>query len=59
MRSLSAETVEFSVPHAAEKGMPLVRREVEDQPGAVPAVAHADIATGQARHLDAIAVGVT
>ena len=58
MRSLPAETVKFSVSHAAEKGMPLVRREPEDRPCGVPAVANADLATGQARHLDAIAVGV-
>ena len=57
--SLPAETVEFPVPYAAEKGMPLVRREPEDRPCGVPAVANADLATGQARHLDTIAVGVT
>ena len=39
--------------------MPLVRREPEERPCGVPAVANADLATGQARHLDTIAVGVT
>ena len=56
---LPAETVEFPVPHAAEKSVPLIRREPQDGPGRVPAVANADLATGQARHLDAVAVGVT
>ena len=32
IRSLPAETVEFPVSYAAEKSMPLVRREPEDQP---------------------------
>jgi hypothetical protein len=58
LRSLPARTVEFPVSYAAEKSMPLVRREPEDQPARVPAVANADLAIGQARHLDAIAVGV-
>ncbi len=39
--------------------MPLIRRERQDRPGGVPAVADADLATGQAGHLDAIAVCVT
>ena len=59
MRSLPAEAVEFPVPHAAEKGMPLIRRERQDRPPGVPAVANADLAVGQAGHLDAVAVGVT
>src|SRR5271166_3030458 len=57
--TLPAETVEFPVSYASEKGMPLVRREPEDRPPGVPAVANADLGTGQARHLDTIAVGVT
>jgi hypothetical protein len=56
---LTAETVEFPVSDAAEKSVPLVRCEPEDWPYGVPAVANADLATGQARHLDAVAVGVT
>lgn len=59
MRSLPAETVEFPVSYASEKSMPLVRLEPEDRPSGVPAVANADLASGQARYLDAIAVGVT
>jgi hypothetical protein len=58
VRSLPAETVEFPVSHAAEKSMPLVRGEPEDRPLGVSAVANADFATGQARHLDAVAVGI-
>ena len=57
--ALPVETVEFPVSYAAEKSMPLVRREPEDRPCGVPAVANADLATGQARHLDAVAVGET
>src|ERR1039458_8700666 len=59
MRSLPDETVEFPVSYAAEKSMPLVRREPEDQPLRVPAVTDADLTTRQSCHLDAIAVGVT
>jgi Arginase family len=59
MRSLPAEAVELPVPHAAEKGMPLIRRELQDRPSGIPAVANADLATGQARHLDAVTVGIT
>jgi hypothetical protein len=43
---LPAETVEFPVSYASEKGMPLVRREPEDWPSGVPAVTNADLATG-------------
>jgi hypothetical protein len=57
--ALTAETVEFPVSDAAEKGVPLVGREPEDWPYGVSAVANADLATGQAGHLDAVAVGVT
>jgi len=39
--------------------VPLVGREPEDWTYGVPAVANADLATGQAGHLDAVAVGVT
>jgi hypothetical protein len=51
-----AETIEFPVSDAAEERMPLVRREPENRPFAVPAVADADPAAGQVRHLDAVAV---
>lgn len=54
-----AETVEFPVSDAAEKSTPLRRREYQDRPSAVPAVTDAHLATGQAGHLDTIAVGVT
>jgi hypothetical protein len=57
--ALTAETVEFPVPDASEKSVPLVGREPEDWPYGVPAVTDADLATGQAGHLDAVAVGVT
>jgi hypothetical protein len=39
--------------------VPLRRREPQDRSCGVPAVADADRAAGQARHLDAVAVGVT
>ena len=39
--------------------MPLVGREPEDWPYGVSAVTDADLAAGQAGHLDAVAVGVT
>jgi hypothetical protein len=55
--SFPAETIEFSVSHAAEKGMPFVRRESENRPPGVPAVANPDLAAGHGRHLDAVAVG--
>jgi hypothetical protein len=57
--TLPVETVEFPVSYASDKSMPLARREPEDRPFGVPAVTNADLATGQARHLDAVAVGVT
>ena len=58
-RALAAEAVELPVSHAAEKIMPLVWRELQDRPVGVPAVADADLAAWQARHLDAVSVGVT
>jgi len=57
--ALTAETIEFPVSDASEKSMPLPRGEHQDWPYGVSAVANADLATGQARHLDAVAVGVT
>jgi Domain of unknown function (DUF397) len=57
--ALRAEAVEFAVSYAAEESVPLRRREPQDRSCGVPAVAHANRATGQARHLDAVAVGVT
>src|SRR4029077_7040152 len=47
--------VEFPVSHAPEKSVPLVRREPQDRPCGIPAVADADLAPGQAGHLDAVA----
>jgi Permease for cytosine/purines, uracil, thiamine, allantoin len=58
IRPLPAEAVEFPVPDAAEKGVPLIRGEPQDRPRGIPAVTNADLAPGQARHLDAVAVGV-
>jgi hypothetical protein len=52
-----AESVEFPVSHSAEKGMPLARGELENRAGGVLAVADTDLAAGQARDLDAVAVG--
>ena len=59
VRSLPAETVEFPVSHAAEKSVPFVRGESENRPSGIPAIADADLARGQARHLNAVAVGET
>jgi hypothetical protein len=56
---LPAEAVEFSVSHAAEKSMPFVRSKSENRPFGLPAVADADAAIDQVRHLDAVAVGET
>ena len=53
------ETVEFPVSDAADKSVPLGRREPQHRAGGVPAVADADLATRQVSHLDTIAVGVT
>src|ERR1700732_2837488 len=50
--------VEFPVSYAPEKGMPLIRREPQDRPRGIPAVAEADLTPGQTRHLDAVAGGV-
>ncbi len=58
-RSLAAEPVELPGPHAPEECAPLVRREPENGAFGVLAVANADPAVGQARHLDAVAVGET
>jgi len=54
---LPAETIEFSVSHASKEGVPFVRRESENRSLGVPAVANPDPAAGQARYLDAVAVG--
>jgi len=45
-------------PDAAEKGVPLIRREPQDGPRGVSAVPNADLASRQARYLDAVTVGV-
>jgi hypothetical protein len=55
---LLAEAVELAVLHAADEGVPLVRREAENRPAGVAAVANADLASGQVRHLNAVAVRV-
>jgi hypothetical protein len=59
LRLLPAETVEFSVSCASEESVPFVRRKSENRPLGVPAVAYADPAIGQARHLDTVTVGET
>lgn len=58
-RSLRTEAVELAVSRAAEEGVPFVGREPQYRPPGVPAVAKADGATRQARHLNAVAVGET
>src|ERR1700719_3419850 len=55
--SLPAEAVEFSVLHAAEKCVPLIRCESEHRTLDVPAVPDANLVVGQACHFDAVAVG--
>ena len=59
VRSLPAKAVEFSLSCAAEKSIPFVRCKPENWPFGVPAVTQADRFTGQARHLDTVAVGET
>jgi hypothetical protein len=53
------EPVEFTEPRAVEESIPLCRRELQDRPLRVPAVADTDRTAGQARHLHAVAVGET
>jgi hypothetical protein len=45
-RALPAETVEIPVSYAAEESMPFVRREYQDRPYGIAAVANADRAAG-------------
>lgn len=54
---LPAEAVEFPVSRSAQEGTPFVRRKSENRAFGVLAVANTDLATGQACHLDAVAVG--
>ena len=56
---LPAESVEFPVPHTSNERVPFVGGEPQNRPSRIPAVTNADLAIGQARHLDAVAVGVT
>src|ERR1700727_807151 len=58
-RLLGAEAVELPEPRAAEERLPFVRREAQHRPAGILAVAEADRATGQVRHLHAVAVGET
>src|SRR6516164_7606446 len=53
----AAEPADFPEPRAADEGTPLSRRERQDRPVGILAVANSDLASGQARHLDAVAVG--
>jgi len=46
VRSLPAETIEFTVSYATEKRMPFVRRKPENRPFGVPAIANTDLVTG-------------
>lgn len=59
VRSLHAETVEFPVANAPEECVPFIRRESENRPFGLPAVADPDLAVGQASYLDTVAVGET
>ena len=45
-RPLPTETVEFPVMHATDKCVPFVRRERQNRPSGVPAVADTDAAIG-------------
>ena len=56
---LPAETIEFPVSYASEKSMPFVRCKSENRPSGIPAVTHTDLAIGQVRYFDAVAVGET
>src|SRR5580692_7156636 len=47
-RALPAVTVKFPVSYPTEKCVPLVRREPENRPRGVPAVANADLAAREA-----------
>jgi len=46
VRSLPAETIEFTVSYATEKRVPFVRCKPENRPFGVPAVANTDLVTG-------------
>ena len=59
MQLLPAETIEFPVSYASEKSMPFVRCKSENRPFGIPAVTDTDLATGQVRYFDAVAVGET
>jgi hypothetical protein len=54
---VTAEPVELPVAHPSEKRAPFIRRESENRAFGVLAVADTDPSVGQARHLDAVAVG--
>jgi len=50
------KAIEFSVPRSPQECSPFIRRKPENGAFGVLAVAHADIATGEACHFDAVAV---
>src|ERR1700757_1703361 len=54
---MPADPVDFPEPRAGDEGIPLSRREPQDRPLRAPAVANPDLAFGQVRCLDAVAVG--
>ncbi len=58
-RSYHTETIEFSVSHSSEERVPFARGKSENRTFGVLAVANTDLASRQARHLDAVAVGET
>src|SRR5690348_12862977 len=58
-RSFTAEAVKLSLPHASEERVPFAGGEAKNRAIGVLAVANADLALGQVRHLDAVTVGET
>jgi hypothetical protein len=56
---LAAEAVKFAVPDAADKRLPLVRREAENRTCSVPAVADTYVPARQACHLNTVPISVT
>src|SRR5215469_4787889 len=53
---LGSKPVKFAVAHAAKESVPFVGGKPENRSCGVPAVADADLAIGQARHLNTVAV---
>ena len=56
---LCAEAVELAVPNATDERVPFFWREAENSASSIPAVPDANLAAGQARHLNAVTVRET